>query len=295
MVRRLLSCILMLTLVRSATAQTAWWDRALDEALTLAGGNRNQLEKALHDAPKEQRPGIAFLVANMPQRDLTSLSAEFLLMNLDLAYQARARMPWGKAVPEDLFLNDVLPYANATEKREPWRREMMDRCVPLVKDCKTISTAAQALNATLFARLKVRYSTLRERPDQSPSETIKSGIASCSGLSILLVDACRSVGIPARIVGIPKWAHKPGNHTWVEIWDDGWHFTGACEHDPKGLNRAWFVGDAAQAKKDSVENAIYAASFKRTRTSFPLVWAPKVVDLYAENVTERYARPKKGD
>ena len=148
------------------------------------------------------------------------------------------------------------------------------------------------VNAELFPKVKVRYSTMRNRPDLSPSESMKTGQASCTGLSILLIDGCRSVGIPARLVGIPQWVNKPGNHTWVEIWDGAWHFTGACEPDKGGLDRAWFKDDAALARKNSTENAIYASSFKRTNTVFPLVWAPDVKDVFAENVTERYTGTK---
>src|SRR5262249_45122380 len=119
---------------------------------------------------------------------------------------------------------------------------------------------------------------------------IAQGKASCTGLSIVLVDACRAVCIPARVVGTPLWVNKRGNHTWVEIWDRGWHFTGACEQDPKGLNRGWFVGDAARARKDSYEHAIYAASFQKTKAHFPLAWDPKRRDVPAVNVTDRYAR-----
>jgi predicted esterase len=295
MYRSAFPIMIVVTLTSSVVAQeNSWWDKdiAVAAALAQAKANRAELEKALHAAPKEQRPGIAFLIANMPPKDLTSLKADFLLKNVDLAYQARAKMPWGKTVPEDLFLNDVLPYASVTETREPWRQEMMDLCLPLVKDCKTITAAAQALNAAIFTKLKVKYSTQRNRPDQSPSESIKSGIASCTGLSILLIDACRSVGVPARMAGIPKWVNKPGNHMWVEIWDGDWHFTGACEHDKNGLNRTWFLGDAALAKKDVIENAIYASSFKRTNTTFPLVWAKGSKDVFAENVTDRYTRGK---
>jgi len=270
-----------------------WWNREVADALIRAGGNRAELERALHAAPKDQRLGIAFLIAHMPPKDLTALKADFLLTNLDLAYQARAKMPWGKSIPDERFLNDVLPYASVTETREPWRKEMMDLCVPIVKDAKTPSEAAQSLNAAIYTKLNVRYSTKRNRPDQSPSESIKTGLASCTGLSILLVDACRSVGVPARLVGIAKWPNKPGNHTWVEIWDGAWHFTGACEYDKNGLNRAWFTGDAALAKKDTVESAIWAVSFKRTGSTFPLVWSPGGKDVFAENVTERYTRKAK--
>jgi hypothetical protein len=276
--------------VLSFADDAPWWRRDVEAALVQAKDNRGELVEALRKVPGSQRVGLAFLIVNMPESDLTTLKAKYLLDNLDLAYAVRAKMPWGKQVPEELFLNDVLPYASVAETREPWRKEMMDRCLPIVKDAKNLTEAAQALNANVFTKVKVRYSTLRGRPDQSPSESMKSGIASCTGLSILLADACRSVGVPARLVGIPKWANKPGNHTWVEIWDGDWHFTGACEHDPKGLDRAWFVGDAALAKKDSIESAIYAASFKKTATHFPLVWDDANRNVSAINVTERYAK-----
>ncbi len=273
-----------------AAAEPVWWADDVEQALKSAKANRAELEKALNAVPKEQRKGMAFLVANMPDADLASLRSEFLLTNVSLAYKARAETPWGKDVPEDIFLNDVLPYANVDEKRDAWRKEFFDMCIPMVKDCKTPTEAVQKLNGELFKTLKLGYSTQRKAPNQSPKESIEQGKASCTGLSIVLSDACRAVGIPARLVGTPLWSDKRGNHTWVEVWDKGWHFTGACEPDPNGLDRGWFVGAASQAKKDVPEHAIYAASFKKTQTHFPLVWAMRNKDVPAENVTDRYAK-----
>jgi hypothetical protein len=266
------------------------WPAEVEQALGRAGTNRAELVKALKATPPEQQKGMAFLVANMPDRDLKALKADFLLENVALAYKARKQLPWGKHIPEEIFLNDVLPYANLDEARDPWRKEFFELCLPLVKGCKTPAEAAQRLNSTIFTKLKVRYSTERKKPHQSPKESIAQGKCSCTGLSILLVDACRSVAVPARVVGTPLWANKRGNHTWVEVWDKNWHFTGAAEPDPKGLDRAWFVGDASQAKADSREHAIYAASFRKTKVTFPLVWAPQRKDVYAETVTARYAK-----
>jgi hypothetical protein len=268
----------------------AWWQAEVEAALARAERNRPELEKALNGTPAGERSGMAFLIANMPERDLRSLKADFLLENVTLAYKARREVPWGKAIPEDVFLDNVLAYANVDESRDPWRKELFELCMPIIKDCKTPSEAAQLLNRTVFPRLKVKYSTGRKKPHQSPKESIDIGLASCTGLSILLSDACRSVAVPARLVGTPLWSNKSGNHTWVEIWDNGWHFTGACEPDPKGLDRGWFVGNAAQAKKEVPEHAIYAATFRKTDVSFPLVWAPQRKDVYAENVTDHYTR-----
>ncbi|MCD6394580.1 MAG: polyhydroxyalkanoate depolymerase, partial [Planctomycetes bacterium] len=92
--------------------------------------------------------------------------------------------------------------------------------------------------------------------------------------------------------GTPRWADKGGNHSWVEIWDGDWHYTGAAEDAGGKLDRAWFTGRAATARRDHRTHAIYATSFKRTEETFPLVWDRKVNYVYAVNVTDRYAKPK---
>ncbi len=191
----------------------------VEAALSRAGKNRPALEKALKNAPAEQHQGMEFLIANMPDADLQSLSADFLLENVALAYRAKKQFAWGAKFSDEIFFNNVLPYANVDEVRDPWRKELYDLCMPLVKDCKTSSEAVHILNSKLFEKLKVRYSTQRRKPQQSPKESIETGMASCTGLSILLSDACRSVAIPTRVVGTPLWANKRGNHTWLEIWD----------------------------------------------------------------------------
>ena len=299
---RFLSVFLQLSLVFSILpaavvegGQERWWGEPVEQALGKAGDNRGELLRFLGKVSSERRAAAAFLVENMPQRDLSNLKASYLAENLRLAFEARAAAAWGEKLPEGVFLNDVLPYVNANEARESWRPGLRQKCLPLVKECKSPGEAAHELNKKIFKLFGVRYSTKRNRADQAPAETIETGLASCTGLSILLVDACRSVGVPARLAGTPNWVNKSGNHTWVEVWDDGWHFAGAAEPDSRGLDHGWFQGRAAQAIEDSPEHAIYATSFRKTDTSFPLVWAPGVDYVSAVNVTSRYvpagARP----
>src|SRR5262245_24622143 len=88
------------------------WPAEIEQAIARADKNRAELEKALRDSPATQRQGMEFLVANMPDSDLRSLKADFLLENLDLAYKARQQVAWGDKVPEAIFLNNVLAYAN---------------------------------------------------------------------------------------------------------------------------------------------------------------------------------------
>lgn len=229
-----------------------------------------------------------YLATYMSKADKESLTVEFLTKNLDLALQARATFPWAKDVPEEIFLNDVLPYAVFDEPRDPWRAEFIEKAGALVKDATTASEAAQILNRDFFKLINTHYHTERKRTNQSPKESMEQGKATCTGLSIILVAACRSVGIPARAVGTPMWWNNTGNHTWVEIWDQGWHFTGADEYNDKGLNHGWFTGHAARATASETRHAIFATSWSKTEGLFPMIWAPRSGVVGGVNVTQRY-------
>ena len=267
----------------------------IEDALRRADANRTQLQSALKEVPDAQREGMEFLIANMPERDLTTLNAEFLLENVKYAYEALEKAPWGKDIPREVFLNDLLPFANVNERRDQWRRDFYMRFSPFVKGCTNASLAAARLNQKVFPAISVHYSTQRPKADQSPYESIEAGMASCTGLSILLVDACRAVGIPARFAGTPLWTNLSGNHSWVEVWDKGWNFAGAAEASGDKLNQAWFAGRATTAQRDHPLHAIYAVSFKKTPLLFPLSWNPQVDYVHAVNVTDRYAPPPEAE
>ncbi|HZI32668.1 MAG TPA: transglutaminase domain-containing protein, partial [Candidatus Binatia bacterium] len=236
------------------------------------------------------RRAAYFLVDNMPAYDRATLDGDFLMRDLTLAFAARTNFPWAAAVPERIFFNDVLPYASLDEPRDPWRAEFYPLAASIVRGCTNTTEAAQALNRELFNRLNVHYNLGRKRNNQSPQESIEQHKATCTGLSIILVDACRAASIPARIAGVPEWVNKDGNHTWVEIWDGAWHFTGADEYDEQGLDRAWFVHDAAlTARSPNPLNQVYATSWRKTDTYFPLMWDLDSRAVHGVNVSARYA------
>ena len=235
-----------------------------------------------------------FLVEGKRRGGREDLGRGVLMTNLDLALKAKKEFSWARKVPNGVFLNDVLPYASLDETREDWRSFFYPKCKELVKGARTATEGAQAINKGIFNLIKVHYNTGRKAPNQSPAGSIKLGKATCTGLSIILVDACRSVGIPARIAGTALWFNKRGNHTWVEIYDDGnWYFTGADEYEAKGLNRGWFTSDASKAIEDQWQHAIWASSWKKTESYFPMVWNIQNKEISGVNVTSRYMEKKK--
>ncbi len=271
------------------------------EALGRAGANQPELIKALEQVDEAQRPGLHFLVANLPDRDLLTIKADYLLENTRLAYEARQSAPWSAQIPEPLFLQYILPFAHLNERRDNWRRDFYDRFREKAWQFRDPVEAAFWLTTTINDALNVHYHAhKRPKSDQSPYESIAAEYASCSGLSILLADACRAVGIPARLVGVPQWLGDGGNHTWVEIWggppDDAdgpvvreWRYVGDTASDPRADH---WVHEACRKNTDvnQPRYSVYAVPFRRTDRHFPLAWDAEIKYVPGLNVTRFYTQ-----
>ena len=237
--------------------------------------------------PADQLPGFDFLVRHLPGRDRETLDPVIVLETLDLAYRARAEFPWAKSVPEDLFLNDVLPYAFVNETRENWRPGLYAKVAPLVRDAPTRGEAIRRINLGIARLTGVKYSTDRRQPHQAPGESMAFGKATCTGLSILLAGAFRSVGIPARLCGTARWGDLSGNHMWVEVWDDGWHFT-EYYPDEGGLDRGWIIEKCGLADPLEPFQRIVATTWKPGDEIFRMAWDPTDLSRPAVHRTSFY-------
>ena len=273
----------------------AEWRADLDAA--IASSERGEeLKAALETMDKSQRKDMAYLIINMPDFDRNGIDLELLKENVEYANIAREQFAWAQQLPEEVYLCDVLPYAVVDEVRDSWRKELYGIFAPEVEGCATMYDAVCAVNANIPRLTGVDYNTLREKTNQSPSESMRQGMASCTGLSILLVDAYRAVGIPARFVGTASWHDNRGNHSWTEVWLDGeWRVTEY--YFPSQLDHLWFMPDASKAKADDRTYAIYATRFAGGNDWFPMVWADEDEDgpieelpkwVGAENVTQHY-------
>lgn len=273
----------------------AEWRESLENAI-VSSERGDELKAALESVEKSQRKDMAYLIINMPDFDRNGIDLELLKENVEYANIAREQFAWAQQLPEEVYLCDVLPYAVVDEVRDSWRKELYAIFAPEVEGCATMYDAICAVNANIPRLTGVDYNTLREKTNQSPSESMRQGMASCTGLSILLVDAYRAVGIPARFVGTASWHDNRGNHSWTEVWLDGeWRVTEY--YFPSQLDHLWFMPDASKAKADDRTYAIYATRFAGGDDWFPMVWAngeegasvdelPQWVG--AENVTEHY-------
>lgn len=189
-----------------------------------------------------EKEALTFLYAYMPIGDVVDYSGDYYLENVRLSQQARQEMPWGKEIPDGIFRHFVLPIRINNENLDDARRvfyaELKDRV-------KNLSMKDAILEVNHWCHEKVVYHPSDARTS-SPLASVKTAYGRCGEESTFTVAALRSVGIPARQVYTPRWAHTDDNHAWVEAWADGkWYFLGACEPEPV-LNLGWFNAPASR-------------------------------------------------
>ena len=203
----------------------------------------SEIEAGLSLCSEEEALLIKFFYGTMPLRDAGEYPFEIFLSYVRHALWLRKTIDWCKRLPEDLFVHDVLYYRINSEDisdcRSFFYEQLKDRIVGLDE-----YQAAVEINYWC-----VEHATYEMADDRTagPMTMYRSGKGRCGEESTFTVTALRSVGLAARQVYTPRWAHCDDNHAWVEVWVNGeWHFLGACEPEEK-LDRGWFTGPAGQA------------------------------------------------
>ena len=192
---------------------------------------------------EQEMEALRFLYAYMPLADVTDYPIEFYLENVRATFEAREQMPWGKKVPELMFKHFVLPLRVNNEaldmSRPVFFKELKERVAGM-------SMEEAILEVNHWCHEHVTYQPSDSRT-LSPLACMNTAIGRCGEESTFTVAALRSIGIPARQVYTPRWAHTDDNHAWVEAWADGkWHFMGACEPEAV-LDLGWFNAPASRA------------------------------------------------
>lgn len=191
-----------------------------------------------------------FLYSNMSLPDSVDYPHSYWKEQVRLALRTRRAMSWGDSVPRWEFLNFVLPVRVNNESLDNAREVIYRQLAPRLKGL-TMQQAALEVNHWCHEHVSYRPSDART---SSPLATMANAIGRCGEESTFTVAALRSVGIPARQVYCPRWAHTDDNHAWVEVWicnsgparTGSWHFMGACEPEAT-LDRGWFNWAASRA------------------------------------------------
>ncbi|MCD8184479.1 MAG: hypothetical protein LUE99_17010 [Bacteroides sp.] len=163
-------------------------DRCIEDTLTFAGDNRQELERVLsyYEDKRDTLKWKAarFLIANMKDKfsydvpeldsirqaminvktlnvvdkrwrgfnykqklkiyDACVITADFLIENIELAFESWQRYEWGKYYSFDKFCKYLLPYRIGDEPLERWRVKYRDCYVPLLDSLYRVADVIEA-------------------------------------------------------------------------------------------------------------------------------------------------------
>ena len=201
--------------LRANTSQT------LEAALSAAGSNRPELEKALKQFPGRD---MEHLISRARQYDLVNLTADYLAENLTYARKAYVEFKYSnKKYDYEMWRDYVLPYRVRDERIQAWRKPFFEQFQEKLNTVDSTSEAITFLHNWMGEKLddglaRVWFEITESR-NQGPLQLLHTRRGGCKELNLLFVDLCRSVGIPARHCTIPFWARVEWFHYFTQYYD----------------------------------------------------------------------------
>ncbi|MEN7549826.1 transglutaminase-like domain-containing protein [Rapidithrix thailandica] len=149
--------------------------------------------------------------------DLTSLSSEFLIRNIDGAFQAW-QQPWAAHVTFEQFCEFILPYRCKTEPPTlHWRQKMFEQYRWLGDSLKVPEDPVEACTQ-INEKLKSWFSfnsLFYEYPARlSLEKLLEQQRGNCEDMSTMAMYAMRAMGIPIGSDFVPYWGRWNSGHNW---------------------------------------------------------------------------------
>ncbi|MFH1746323.1 MAG: transglutaminase domain-containing protein [Planctomycetota bacterium] len=170
----------------------------------------------------EQEHGEADFKRKRFDQDIDLITAELLIENIDLAFQAWREKPWARELTFEAFCEHVLPYRGSNEPLNSTRPACLERYADLNAKLKNPADPREA--AGLIQRDVGGWIGFNEiyylhPTDQSFEEMNERGLGRCEDITNMQMYAMRANGIAAAADYTPFWANRDNNHAWQVILD----------------------------------------------------------------------------
>lgn len=215
----------------------------LESTLNFSDSLKNEIQNLISKSDSAKANALTFLYSYMSLVDKVDYPTSYYSNFVDISLEIKSEMQWSSKIPEEIFYHFVLPHRSNNEELDTSRIFFYHQLKARVEN---LSMMDAALEVNHWCHEHVSYQSSDGRTS-APIATYFKGYGRCGEESVFTVAALRSVGIPARQVYTPRWAHTDDNHAWVEFWADGkWYYYGACE--PTAVaNTGWFTEPARRS------------------------------------------------
>lgn len=240
------------------------------------------------------------------------LDTGLVTVGVNASLHAKVEYPWARGVARDVWYDYNLPYASVNEARSNWRPLLRQQVDPLLQGLRTdggwedvsVDAVVEVVNANMWSALApsgtddIWFNAGSTPLVFDPMSVMQYGYASCTGISLLLLDALKSVGVCARLAGTPAWhgIKQNGNHNWIEVFNPDTRQWGILEGKPAGGGESlrdpcsvWFC-NPDNFPYGANSTAVFAARFDRVDadTYYRMSWDPSNMQVPGVDRTEWY-------
>jgi len=153
-------------------------------------------------------------------KDLETISADFLIEQIDYAFRSWREKPWAMGLSFDQFCQYVLPYRGSNEPLEPWRKTFWEKYDGIEKSMTDPSDpieAASLINDDIKSWFSFDPRFYYHPTDQGLSEMLENRLGRCEDMTNLTIYAMRANGLAVTSDYTPYWANSGNNHAWNAI------------------------------------------------------------------------------
>lgn len=154
--------------------------------------------------------------------DMQILKADFLIRNIELAFEAWKNRPWGKYYTFDEFCEYLLPYRATNEPLTDWRTTLASRYGYILDSVYTGSDVIEAANAVCRVLKDEGYihtMTFNQLGPASPMFVADNRIGDCSDECNFTILVLRALGIPAQYDFYRFSPETFSSHGWCVVLD----------------------------------------------------------------------------
>jgi len=157
-----------------------------------------------------------------PVRDLETITAEYLIANIDHAFMVWETQPWGKHISFEQFCHEILPYRIDDEPLEDWRQTYYDYFQPvldsLLTDDDPVSACQLVYNA--IAKMDWHFITDLSTPHLGGKMLLEYRVGNCREYSDFALYAMRALGLCGGIdLVIQNPDYSSAYHYWNYVRD----------------------------------------------------------------------------
>ncbi len=156
------------------------------------------------------------------QDDQYYINADYLIENIDHAYERWKTRKWNADLSFDDFCEQILPYRIGDERLTSWRKEYADRYEPQLDSIYSGSDAVEAARL-LFNIINSevwRYNDQIPSPHRDALALLNNRVGYNRDWCDLITYAMRACGIPVAIDMLLEASSSAGTHQWLVVRDN---------------------------------------------------------------------------